>query len=106
MLLTFGLTVLAWIFFRAEDVNHAIEYITGIISNSLFTVPQIRPTNILLLIIFFIISEWFGRNNKFALENLQLHYPKIIRYLIYIFLATVILLFSGGKKEAFIYFQF
>ena len=32
MVITFGLTVFAWIFFRAEDINHAISYISGIFS--------------------------------------------------------------------------
>ena len=27
MLLTFGLTVIAWIFFRAENIGHALNYI-------------------------------------------------------------------------------
>ena len=30
MLLTFGLTVFAWIFFRAENIGHAISYISEI----------------------------------------------------------------------------
>jgi len=36
MLLTFGLTVFAWIFFRAENIGHAISYISEILSPSLF----------------------------------------------------------------------
>jgi D-alanyl-lipoteichoic acid acyltransferase DltB (MBOAT superfamily) len=30
--LTFGLTVFAWIFFRANNVTHAMSYISGIFS--------------------------------------------------------------------------
>ena len=40
---TFSLTVFAWIFFRAEDINHAISYISKIFSNSLFSIPAIFP---------------------------------------------------------------
>jgi len=36
MLLTFGLTVFAWIFFRAENIGHAISYVSEILSPSLF----------------------------------------------------------------------
>lgn len=38
--LTFGLTVFAWIFFRAENIGHAISYISEIFSSSLFTIPK------------------------------------------------------------------
>jgi len=70
MCLTFGLTVFAWIFFRANNVEHAIEYITGIFSNSLFSIPELRPTNIILLICFFMTIEWFGREGQHTLSNI------------------------------------
>jgi len=106
MSLTFGLTVFAWIFFRAENLSHAFNYISQIFSGSLFSIPEIRPKNITLFICFLITVEWIGRNNKFALENLHLRYPIIVRYLIYIILATAILLFSVNTEQTFIYFQF
>ena len=34
MLITFCLTLIAWIFFRAENVTHAISYITELFSVS------------------------------------------------------------------------
>ncbi|MEO0044942.1 MAG: hypothetical protein RL705_133, partial [Bacteroidota bacterium] len=40
MLLTFSLTVFAWIFFRSENVHQALQYIGKIASNSLFKVPH------------------------------------------------------------------
>ena len=36
MILTFVLTVFSWIFFRANNVSHAINYIKGIFNKSLF----------------------------------------------------------------------
>ncbi|WP_452225897.1 MBOAT family O-acyltransferase [Lacinutrix cladophorae] len=106
MLLTFGLTVFAWIFFRAESVTHAISYISEILSPSLFSIPKTRPTYLFILIIVFMILEWLGRNDQFAIEKIHKKYPKPIRYFIYISLATTILLLSGGKSQEFIYFQF
>ena len=41
MLLTFVLTVFTWIFFRANDIGHAMSYISEIFSPSLFTMPQL-----------------------------------------------------------------
>ena len=55
ILLTFSLTVFAWIFFRAESVHHAIEYIVGIFNASLFTIPDVKTAAYatLILIAFF-----------------------------------------------------
>ena len=38
ILITFGLTVFAWIFFRAENIGHAFSYISEIFSTSLISV--------------------------------------------------------------------
>jgi len=40
VLVTFALTVFAWIFFRADSIAHAADYVTGIFSPSLFTMPS------------------------------------------------------------------
>ncbi len=106
MILTFGLTVFAWIFFRAENITHAVSYISHIFSKSLFSIPEIHPKNLFIILFFFIIIEWLGRNGKFALENIHLHSPKAIRYILYLILIFSILLLSGGKEQEFIYFQF
>lgn len=107
MLLTFALTVFAWIFFRAENVGHAFSYISGIFSSSLFSVPEVKPYfAIVLLIVFFIVVEWLGRNNKYALEKIKQNLPTGFRYLAYLFIATLVMLYSGGEEQTFIYFQF
>lgn len=55
MSLTFILTVFAWIFFRAENIGHAISYINNIFSPTLFESSEIFPLGLLLLILFFFI---------------------------------------------------
>ena len=37
---TFGFTVLAWVVFRAENLSHAFDYLTGIFSLSVLSVPD------------------------------------------------------------------
>lgn len=103
--ITFSLTVLAWVFFRAENVGHAFEYISNIFSLSLFTLPKILPYITILFVIFFILIEWFGRENEFALEKLGLKWKKYLRWGFYFMLIFFILQFNGGE-QAFIYFQF
>ena len=105
MLLTFGLTVFAWIFFRAENISHAFSYISEIFSSSLFTIPEIRPRNLILLILFFVLIEWLGREGQFAIQNLGLKWKRPIRYAMYYAIIITIFWF-GGKEQQFIYFQF
>ncbi|MBN2890724.1 MAG: MBOAT family protein [Bacteroidales bacterium] len=111
MLLTFSMTVFAWIFFRAENTNFAMQYVKGIFNYSLFSSPAINidfhlfVTTLLLLL--FIIVEWNGRNKEFALEfrNENSFYKAIYRNAIY--LAVIFSIFAfGGVQQDFIYFQF
>ncbi|HCY82977.1 MAG TPA: membrane-bound O-acyltransferase family protein, partial [Xanthomarina gelatinilytica] len=105
ILLTFGLTTLAWIFFRAENINHAFQYLKGIFNKSLFSMPEIRPTNILVLLIVFIAMEWLGRRNQYAIETFGLQWKRPLRLAFYYTIIILIFLFSRNEKT-FIYFQF
>jgi alginate O-acetyltransferase complex protein AlgI len=106
MLSTFGLTVLAWIFFRAENISHATDYIISIFTIDFFSFPVIFPFKVLVLLVIFIILEWLGREHQFAIQKF---YSKN-RYFNF-FIATVLLLsiYIFGNLESkydFIYFQF
>ncbi|WP_347372869.1 MBOAT family O-acyltransferase [Aequorivita sp. Q41] len=105
IILTFGLTTLAWIFFRAENITHAFQYIKGICDLSIFTIPEIRPTNIFLLLILFLLIEWLGRRNEYALEVFGLNWKRPIRIGFYYTLLILIFCFSRND-QTFIYFQF
>ena len=109
MLLTFGLTVFAWIFFRAENIGHAMSYISEIVSASLFEVPKFSQRGdaiiIIELICLFVLVEWFGREGQYAIEKIGLKWKRPIRYIMYYSIILMILYF-GGKEQQFIYFQF
>jgi len=108
MLVTFGLTVLAWIFFRAENVGHAVQYISGMFEQPgsfLELNVYLEYKIVLFLILMFVISEWLGRSGEFAISQLSKIRFRIIPYSIYFLIMLTILLFAGGKQE-FIYFQF
>jgi len=102
---TFGLTVLAWIFFRAESIAHAFQMIGEIFSSSLLKMPSIKPKVAIPLIIFFIIVEWFGRQNEYAIEKLGHQFPKPVRWVLYYGIVFLIIMFAGTQQQ-FIYFQF
>jgi len=97
--------VFAGIFFRAKNISHAITYISEIFSHSLFSIPKIIPKGTFLLIILFLIIEWFGRENQYALEKFGLKFPQVIRWGFYYILVFAILFFAGSEQQ-FIYFQF
>jgi len=106
ILVTFILVTLAWVFFRAENVTHAFLYLKGILNVSVFSIPSIRPTDLLILIIVFFTIEWFGRNGQFALEKLFLSQLKTIRWVLYMFIITLIFIYNNEETQEFIYFQF
>jgi alginate O-acetyltransferase complex protein AlgI len=110
--ITFSLTVFAWIFFRAENLRHAMRYISQIFSSSLFSVPKIlfssptiRPNFLFILLIIFIFIEWIGREQKYAIEKLGFKFPRIIRWSLYYIMILVISYYAGSEQQ-FIYFQF
>ncbi len=107
MVLTFFMAVFGWIFFRANDLTHAFKYIKGMFSKSLFKAPHLPELASLTLIFVVIcmIIEWFGRENKYALESFGSKWPVPIRWLFYALLLLCIIVLSG-KEQEFIYFQF
>lgn len=105
MSLTFALTVIAWIFFRADNIGHAIRYIEGIFNSSIISFPEYFPIMILMLVLFFFIIEWVGRRQEYAIENMGFQWRKPVRWSFYLFIAMLIFLFDGND-QVFIYFQF
>jgi len=109
MLTTFMLTVFAWIFFRANNIDHAINYIFSMLSLSIFEMPnniEIRQTLItIIFVLFFLLIEWVGRNNQYALQVIKSK-STLMQYLIIYVLLLVIMLFMNTGQQEFIYFQF
>lgn len=77
MLSTFLLTIFAWIFFRADSLSHAFDYIRIICSETLFKSPiaDIWTINtdyqiiyFSVLIIFFLAFEWLHRDKQYGLQ--------------------------------------
>jgi alginate O-acetyltransferase complex protein AlgI len=103
--LTFTLITITWIFFRADNLNLAFQYINNIATYSLFTLPLNPNINLLITISVFTIIEWIGREQQFAIENLFLK-NTILRWCFYLSICISILFFTTGEEQNFIYFQF
>ena len=109
VVITFGLTVVAWIFFRAETLEQAVFFLSEIFSNTLFQMPFNIGGNqaiICVIIIFvFTLIEWFGRENQYAIEKMFFGRMRTLRWLFYILLFTCIIV-NMSSEQQFIYFQF
>lgn len=105
IIITFSLTIFAWIFFRAENLSHAINYIKGIFNPTLFHLPVIFPSKLIVLLFVFIGIEWLQRTEKHALYFNGKTIPLIFRWSLYLVIAFLIASFFG-KANSFIYFQF
>jgi len=109
MVITFSITVFAWIFFRANSIGHAISYISQIFSPSLFTFPNFaemrKAVTVIILVGIFVLIEWKGREGQYAISHLGLEWERPLRYAMYYAIILAIFWFSGNEQQ-FIYFQF
>ncbi|NOU46052.1 MAG: MBOAT family protein [Bacteroidales bacterium] len=112
--LTFSLTLVAWIFFRANTMHHAFNYIQSMFTGLLHKSSYIAALSFLnlktgyyipVLMLLFIIIEWVGREQQYALAKMGLNWHKQLRWAVYYTIVFAILYF-GGKEQQFIYFQF
>lgn len=103
---TFFITCIAWIFFRADNIQHASHYFEAM-ANNLF-LPQnfyFFPPSMAILIILFISLEWFVFRHDNALEKIE-STSVYIRHFMYVTLALIIIFFTPAMGSDFIYFQF
>ena len=105
ILLTFALTCLAWIFFRAENIAQAFDYILHIthLSMDFSRFNVINHGSVIALIVILVLVEWVNRRKEFPMQNSTL--PVVIRWAIYLILCILILA-NGDNNDSFIYFQF
>jgi D-alanyl-lipoteichoic acid acyltransferase DltB (MBOAT superfamily) len=105
MATTFGLTAFAWIFFRAQNLHDAGIYVSRLFSKRLFSMPEVFPKTTLLLLGIFMIIEWMGREQPYALAQAGIRWKKPLRYGMYYAMIFAIFWF-GDEEQQFIYFQF
>ena len=108
--LTFLLVVIGWVFFRADNIGQAFEYLRGIGDVSFFSLAIVKSRlagECLGFILFMLIIEWVGRRNQHGLETWGIGWSKWLRNAFYVVLAFITILHSlRGNPSEFIYFQF
>jgi hypothetical protein len=109
ILFTFSLTVLAWIFFRSTTIDQALGYISRLFSKTFFSIPVFEKDKfsvpIFILVILFLIFEWVGREQQYAIAKLFSAKSRLYRWAFYYLLIILIFIFAGSNQQ-FIYFQF
>ena len=108
ILLTFTLVTFGLIFFRAESIRQAFEYLNGIADiHSIFLMPAEKALILknMFVIACMLIIEWIERKNQFGLEKLGITWKPVFRYAMYYAIMFLIFL-SMGEEQVFIYFQF
>ena len=110
MFFTFTVTTFNWIVFRAKDINEAWNYICGIFNASLFTAPNFpgikNSIPILMIIFVFMLTEWMGRRDEFAIQRIAQRHGLPLRWTFYGFIIFVIGMYAQTSETPFIYFQF
>lgn len=105
ILTTFSLVTFAWIFFRCENLSAAVSFISQIFTPELLSMPQVLPADTVALALAFLLVEWIGRDQPYAISQLGFHWPRPARLALYYALCLIIVA-GGGDQQAFIYFQF
>jgi len=106
MVVTFSLTLIAWVFFRADSVSGALIFIQDIFSASLFTAPKIRTHYIWVFILILLVFEWIFREKQYGLQFNEVRLHRSLKWSFMLALALVIFIFGNFNKTEFIYFAF
>lgn len=104
--LNFLLVNFAWIFFRADHIDEAFEFIGGIFTPGFFALPDFRRDLAIVapLIVILLIIEWVNRTKAHQLDIAGI--PKWRRHIMYILIIALIFFFGKYNAATFIYFQF
>jgi hypothetical protein len=95
---------LAWIFFKAKSISIAFDYIERIFTNRTFASQFLEnerySSEMMLMIIVFVIAEW---NSRYKIEPISGKYNWLKLTLC---LLAIITLGTYADYKEFIYFQF
>jgi D-alanyl-lipoteichoic acid acyltransferase DltB (MBOAT superfamily) len=106
-IITLFVVIIAWIFFRADNISIAIKYLSNMFSSSLFTYPTIFPVDLIVIILLFIMTEWISREKLHPFQfdsNKKLNI--VLRPVLISIVIWAIILWGAFKNKEFIYFHF
>lgn len=105
ILVTFHFVCLAWIFFRARDMQTAFSMIGNIVKFDSFsfnvTTPEIAGMILLGFVLHFLPGKLFEKSQDFFVKT-----PALVQAFILLGFSCLIYIVATGKPQPFIYFQF
>ncbi len=103
ILITFSIVTLAWVFFRAESITQAFDYL-GHLSQMSFSVDRLNINRyafeILPLIAILVGFEWFSRTKEHPMQKKYVWFKTIA------VIIMILMLGNFSNMQEFIYFQF
>ncbi len=105
IILTFMLFAFASILFRSSSMAQAFDYIREIFSYSLFSLPEVKPKKLIVIITLFTLVEWVTKERLYAFANLDKIKNYFLRWSMYLVTIGLIFYFMV-EQQRFIYFQF
>jgi D-alanyl-lipoteichoic acid acyltransferase DltB (MBOAT superfamily) len=107
---TFGLVVIGWVFFRAETIPQAFEYLKRVVSKELlfkemnyFAISKYTFVIAVVSIIIMVVTEWIHKERKHGFDIKTTNRKANIFFFI---LLSIIIYLCSGNSDTFIYFQF
>lgn len=104
-LVTFALVCLAWILFRANNLDDAKRVITGIFVNQGLPKPEFANFITIGLALFVMLTKEFADEYRWGVRIAESQYW-LVRHLYLAFMIASIILFGVLGGDQFIYFQF
>lgn len=105
MISTYIPVMMTFVFFKSTTATQAFQYYGKMFTKTIFTAPASFPLYIAGFVGIFILLEWTGRSQDYAMKKTFSKFPVVFQMLFYFTLLATIFVFSA-KEQQFIYFQF
>ena len=105
---TFGLAVVGWVIFRAEDISQAWDFVSRMFLTAFDDFNfRLGSTNTFIAILLLMIVEYLQRNKVHVLQfpDNRVFRCSSVRYSLYACIG-LLMFFYAGEVQTFIYFQF
>jgi alginate O-acetyltransferase complex protein AlgI len=105
----FHLTVIGWVFFRAQGLTNALLILKKMLLVNHFSPSDFRPLGLGLVAFFYLLhlgEFWLRKNQEKFFQFWQQKLPAPLRALAYTLVLLVLILFTKGTESSFIYAQF
>lgn len=103
---TYLVVVFGWIFFRADSITQALQWVQNIMFSFDFSIAPLAHMGVpcaALWSFVMLVVEWFGRTKEYGLA----YYPQNLFLRMVVYIAILMIIFMNlSPRQAFIYFQF